>query len=214
MTNLTITGPRGIKKDILRLRSEGKTYEQIAKELSCSKGTIAYHCNKDYQKKAKARIARNRKNNIKIILANKLCQFKSARKPSTYSHEKARGAQTWNGALKNKMVRFKRIDPKEKSVKIGNFKENYGSKDVLDKIQTEDKKANCYLTGREIDLTSPATYHLDHIVPRAKGGTNDLDNLQVACKEANQAKSNMLTGEFVELCKEVLEHHGYKVTDK
>ena len=212
-SNLTITGPRGIKKDILRLRSKGKTYEQIAKELNCSKGTIAYHCNKDYQKKAKARVARNRKSNIKIILANKLWRFKRAKKPSTYSHEKVR-AQSWYRVLKGKMVRFKYIDPKEKLVKIGNYKKNYGSKDVLDKIQTEDKKANCYLTGREIDLTSPATYHLDHIVPRAKGGTNDLDNLQVACKEANQAKSNMLTGEFVELCREVLEHHGYKVTDK
>ena len=112
MTYLSITGPRGIKKDILRLRSEGKTYQQIAKELNCSKGTIAYHCNKDYQKKAKARIARNRKNNIKTILANKLCRFKGTKEPSTYSHEKARGAQTWNGAFKNKMVRFKRIDPK------------------------------------------------------------------------------------------------------
>ena len=96
----------------------------------------------------------------------------------------------------------------------GNYKENYGSKDVLNKIQTDEYKANCYLTGREINLKETSNYHLDHVVPRTKGGTNDLDNLQIACKEANMAKSDMLTGEFVELCREVLEHHGYKVADK
>ena len=31
------------KESIIRLRSEGKTYNEIAKELGCSKGTIAYH---------------------------------------------------------------------------------------------------------------------------------------------------------------------------
>lgn len=32
-----------LKEDILRLRSEGKSYRQIEAELNCSKGTIAYH---------------------------------------------------------------------------------------------------------------------------------------------------------------------------
>lgn len=31
------------KDEIIRLRSEGKTYSEIVKELGCSKGTIAYH---------------------------------------------------------------------------------------------------------------------------------------------------------------------------
>ncbi len=107
---LTITGPRGIKKDILRLRSEGKTYSQIAKELNCSRGTIAYHCNKAYQKSVRAKVAWNRKNNIKTILANKLCRFKTAKKPATYSHEKAR-TQIWNRTFKNKVVRLRQNNP-------------------------------------------------------------------------------------------------------
>lgn len=32
------------KEDILRLRAEGKSYNEIKNELGCSKGTIAYHC--------------------------------------------------------------------------------------------------------------------------------------------------------------------------
>ena len=32
------------KEDILRLRSEGKSYREIEKALGCSKSNIAYHC--------------------------------------------------------------------------------------------------------------------------------------------------------------------------
>lgn len=34
-----------VKNEILRLRSEGKNYEQIAKLLSISKSTVSYHVN-------------------------------------------------------------------------------------------------------------------------------------------------------------------------
>jgi regulator of replication initiation timing len=33
-----------------------------------------------------------------------------------------------------------------------------------------------------------ATLEIDHILPVAKGGTNDIDNLQTLCKECNRAK--------------------------
>ena len=33
-----------MKDDILKLRSEGKSYRQIQKILGCSLSTIAYHC--------------------------------------------------------------------------------------------------------------------------------------------------------------------------
>ena len=40
-----------------------------------------------------------------------------------------------------------------------------------------------------------ATLEIDHILPVAKGGTNDIDNLQTLCKECNRAK---YTDEWVE----------------
>ena len=39
------------KEDILRLRSEGKTYSEIVKELGCSKALVSYHCGNGNEKK-------------------------------------------------------------------------------------------------------------------------------------------------------------------
>jgi 5-methylcytosine-specific restriction endonuclease McrA len=68
----------------------------------------------------------------------------------------------------------------------------------------------CYLTGRKIDLLDGKSYHLDHIIPKDKGGSNTLDNCNIACKDANQAKGNLLYHEFILLCEEVLDHHKNK----
>ena len=59
----------------------------------------------------------------------------------------------------------------------------------------------CALTGRPMDI---ATATLDHIVPRARGGSNELDNLRWTTKPANHAKGDLLDDEFVELCKQVI----------
>ena len=42
---------------------------------------------------------------------------------------------------------------------------------------------------RECGATNKQTrLHVDHIIPVAKGGTNDLDNLQTLCEKCNRAK--------------------------
>jgi 5-methylcytosine-specific restriction endonuclease McrA len=84
----------------------------------------------------------------------------------------------------------------------------FSHKDVVEKFGWETK---CYLTGRGLSLREPKTYHFDHVIPRSKGGPDTLENLGITCREANQAKSDLTVDEFLGLCREVLEHHGYEV---
>lgn len=55
----------------------------------------------------------------------------------------------------------------------------------------------CALTGERL---SPDTAELDHKVPLAMGGTNDLGNLQWLCRDANRAKGTMDNEAFIKLC--------------
>jgi 5-methylcytosine-specific restriction endonuclease McrA len=48
----------------------------------------------------------------------------------------------------------------------------------------------CVLCGAAPELDSDVRLHVDHIVPRSKGGSNDMSNLQALCAECNLGKSN------------------------
>ena len=59
----------------------------------------------------------------------------------------------------------------------------------------------CAYCGSTDDLT------IDHIIPRSKGGNNSLENCALACREANQAKSDLSLEEFIDLCQAVVDKH-------
>jgi 5-methylcytosine-specific restriction endonuclease McrA len=101
--------------------------------------------------------------------------------------------------LKNKIIRFHR-DKKLWKYPPMTFK----VKDLLDKIG---ENPTCYLTGRPINLMDGQSYHLDHIIPKNKGGENSIENCNIACRDANQAKGNLLYQEFILLCEEILSFH-------
>lgn len=83
--------------------------------------------------------------------------------------------------------------------------------EAFDKIV---KNPFCYLTGRKINFEDTKSYNLDHIIPWSKGGSNDLNNMGLTCKDANMSKTDLSVEEYLALCKEVLEHNGYKVNKK
>ncbi|GHV38029.1 hypothetical protein FACS1894187_16180 [Synergistales bacterium] len=49
-------------------------------------------------------------------------------------------------------------------------------------------KWTCVSCGRS--AKDGVTLHVDHIIPRSRGGTNDQDNLQTLCMKCNIGKSN------------------------
>jgi biotin operon repressor len=56
-----------LKENIMRLRQEGKTYNQIRDELGCSKGTIAYHVGEGQKEKSLGRMEKRRKEIFEFI---------------------------------------------------------------------------------------------------------------------------------------------------
>lgn len=178
---------RRVKEDILSLRAEGKSYNEISKILNCSKSVISYHCNGG-STKAKVNSYHKNKNTPEKAIMKKVNSFKSKHSPKP---------------VITKIKGFKRTARRNKTI-VNNIPEgNYTVKDVLVKIGPNPK---CYLTGRPIDLYKGETYEFDHIIPVSLGGTNDLSNLQIASKEANQAKSSLILEDFYDLCEVVLKH--------
>jgi 5-methylcytosine-specific restriction endonuclease McrA len=60
----------------------------------------------------------------------------------------------------------------------------------------ERDRHQCQLCGEPVDLTltppHPQSATLDHVIPRAHGGSDHRDNLQLAHLDCNEAKADML----------------------
>jgi len=52
---------------------------------------------------------------------------------------------------------------------------------------------------------------MDHIVPKTRDGTHDLQNLRWVCRDANRAKRSLTDDEFLSLCKDVAEWFGRSI---
>lgn len=174
-----------VKENILLLRSQGKTYNEIANQLGCSKSTISYHCGNGSEKK---RIFKNSQNKTKKSkVAQKINSFKS---------------RVSRKVFRSKIKTFKKRKIRSRShTKVNNISKNYTYEDVIKKIGPNPR---CYLTGKRIDLNKTDTYNFDHIIPSSKGGTNDLDNLGLCTPAANYAKGNLSLEELYKLCESIL----------
>lgn len=182
------------KDDILKLRKQGKSYNEICKILGCSKSTVSYYCDFSGKKKVDER---KKRIDPRIVRVQK-----------QWNHFKSR-------IVSNKIVE-KDWKPDEKKLYFSWHKfinriektDMHDYEKVLEHIGGWQTK--CYLTGRPIDLTKD-DYNFDHIQPVSKGGSCELENLGLTCPIANASKTNLTLDEYLALCKEVLENFGYKV---
>ena len=188
MTNKNL-GPQ-----IRALRGDGLSYKQIQAQLGCSLGTISYHLG-DGQKSKSADRRRALRRTVEGALGHKTAGFQreTVLGPPRMRAEKPESTRK---AQQRKTRDFSRDTDRE-----------FGWEDVLRKIG---ESPSCYLTGDPVDLTQTSTYELDHIYPRSLGGSNSLDNLGLASKEANRAKGILTLEEFVTLCRKVV--HTYDTT--
>jgi hypothetical protein len=67
------------------------------------------------------------------------------------------------------------------------------------KAHFDKQGGKCVYSGLPIEFGKNA--HLDHIVPKSKGGKNELNNYQWLHKNVNRMKNRMLEDDFLDLCR-------------
>lgn len=69
------------------------------------------------------------------------------------------------------------------------------------------QRGRCALTGIRLDRTA----ELDHKIPRARGGSDALANLQWVSHAANRAKRDLTDDEFYALCQQAVRWIGQRI---
>lgn len=186
---------KNLKDKIKELREMGYSYNQIKKELNCSKSTVVYHLGEDQKLKALKRCQKRRslpKNTIK----EKVYRFNWSR----------------NKGVMSKIRDFQRRD---NSLDMGDLLPkqiiNFTWEDFLLKIGNEHK---CYLSGEPINIYNSKEYSIDHIIPASKNGDNSLENAGLISQIVNRMKNNLTVDEFIKKCIQIIEYNGYKVIKK
>jgi len=187
---------RNKKHRILELRELGKTYNEIVKIVGCSKGLVSYHCGEG--QKEKTNIRRKKQHPF----SRKLYRFIS--KDNRCSGVKKTTSKSKAIHLLWKKVNWFIKQRKNSELMCDN---PFTIEDVINKFG---QNTTCYLTGEPIDIYQTSTYEFDHIIPRSRGGSNELDNLGLCSKRVNRAKTNMTVDEFVGLCRLVVNHYDNK----
>jgi 5-methylcytosine-specific restriction endonuclease McrA len=80
------------------------------------------------------------------------------------------------------------------------IKGNGGSHTVQDiQEQLKRQKHKCYYCSAKFKMKdNNYIYHIDHVIPVAKGGSNDMSNIVLACPKCNQTKNDRLPHEWAE----------------
>jgi len=69
----------------------------------------------------------------------------------------------------------------------------YTSEQIKDQYKRQ--KGKCYYCSHKVKL---GEYHIEHIIPLARGGTNAIDNIVLACPRCNLSKGNKYPWEWSE----------------
>ena len=107
------------------------------------------------------------------------------------------------GRLSAKFDQFFNNDTK-RELGVKRRRPAYNRKEVIDNFMAS---PICYLTGVKIDLQDGSSYNLDHIIPRAAGGTDEPENMGLCTRNANMSKSDMSVEEYFQLCEKVLRYN-------
>ncbi len=180
-----------MKEQILKLKEEGKSYNEIKAILKCSKGTISYHCGEGQKEKSRNRGRRNKsKNSLISRVSNFMCKTKKAK---SYYGKKINSA-TRDFQRRESYGGHGLSNSKDHSFSVNDVIEKFGEDTI------------CYLSGEKINLIKDNHYCCDHKIPATRGGSNNIDNLGILHKVVNKMKSDLTIDEFIFWCRKICKY--------
>lgn len=63
---------------------------------------------------------------------------------------------------------------------------SHGLSDIMDKMKAQ--KVLCNGCGEKLNMEGSDKYHVDHVIPLSRGGSNWPDNIQLLCPSCNLSK--------------------------
>lgn len=94
----------------------------------------------------------------------------------------------WNPGYLHRRRRKRKSGPKI-AARMGSSRTRRKKRLLIERDGGHCKFCNVQLT---LDINAPNQMSLDHVVPRSKGGSNDITNLQLLCRICNTAKADKI----------------------
>lgn len=181
-----------------RWRAKGWSYRDLATKFKLSKGTLAYRYGPGQKQKLRDRMKKWRD-----PWQSKVNQFfdrtiDQKRNPKLMNK---RPERTWDCKVrafhKDKNNSTKGLDMKTRRDQMN---EHVWPNNGKDKNGLSFPYASCAITGKKVSVMEakghPLAANLDHEIPVARGGRNELSNAQLLKERINSMKGDMTNEEF------------------
>lgn len=112
-------------------------------------------------------------------------------KPRTEQQKQRRNELTRAREKTDKSKLSKRASNHSYKARKRNAKGNHTAEDI--NLQFKSQKGLCWHCGKKLD---PKNYHVDHLTPLSRGGSNNADNMVISCPRCNLSKHDRFPHEW------------------
>jgi hypothetical protein len=193
-------------------RKKGKSYKELSMKFKISKGTLSYRYGQNQKEKTLAR-QQKRRDCFQHKVDSFLHQTHDVKRNPKFMNK--RPERTWDykirGFHKDKNNSTKGLDmPTAREQMMQHLWPNDGK----DEKGYSFPWIACKITGKKVSVMVPKGHYyacnLDHVLPVARGGANELENCQPLTDKINYAKGDMTNEEFFDMITTVTQGDMYK----
>jgi hypothetical protein len=175
-----------------RRKETHRQWYESNREVILERGRVAYRATPDYQRERKQRY--KEANRDVLIEKRRLNHAKNQERDNQlnrdwYAKNKDMHRETWRQWRRNNREQARACVNRYRARKAS-APGSYSADDV--KRQYVAQRGRCWWCGKKVGTT----YHIDHVIPLRRGGTNYPDNIVIACPPCNSAKRDKLPQEW------------------